>query len=544
MILSAASDVFVGTAGNQQTFVDVPHFAFNPLSTKLYLEDGRLQSASPTGADDGQAPGALVAFAGIASLSMGAGRRKGRVLVLALLLVALAVSGCAGPKAPAAQLLGSDEPQPTLESTSEERSDLVAAGHGAIEGLVIDTNGLPVGAANVAILGTDLSTRSSGKGLFGFANVSAGDYRIRFDAQGFLSLEDDVAVQIGHVTRLNVTLVRPGTGSGNLAAHSHDDWAGATRLQIIDADVTYRIDRPGGFMCGGPGLNLYDAQCDTPIPFPTDARVLPGATSIEIVLTWSASLGTKEFSMRVETAGNNTPHQDLVPRRSGDPFRLAFFPNEADPGHQRFTSWKLFLRPVFPHSHYAPFGPVPDSSFTVHASVHITKGVVPLEPPHRSFWNGAAELVLFNEVQKTPTCIPCDYPRAGADTNWRLGDGSLVPPGSKEIKGYLRWTNNNNAPAGSDWVLVYRAANMGDTEWKKATMSGSGQNRSFAIPVSPQEADQFYQRQSFWAFTIDDQVPMTPGISYSANTGYGSRWWMSATVLRDPAYVEETPKTS
>lgn len=542
--LHGAADFMVGTHGAQQSYIEVHYFRTDPLAGALYVDrdTGQLVVGGSNGtADPG---GESVASAGwplslVGGLLLAAplGRRPRAALLVSLLVATTGLAGCFGG-APASAPTSS---VPVQRSYDE---DLAKKGVGVIEGRVLDPTGLPIRDASADLVGTSVRTSTDALGSFRMLDLAPRRYELRVDADNFVPSTVGLLVEAGYVTSVNVTLERPAEGSADLRPHVHDDWQGETSIRIFEGEV--RV--PSGEYC------LYYVDCQGDIV--PERPILPGAIAMEVKASWTATVGFTEMALSIQTATNRTANQEFVPRRSGDPFRIAFFPTEADPGHQKFSSWRLGLRTGPDRTNLHPMPDPIAPPVQVHVEITITKGpVVPLEPPHRTFWGTDSARALVNNEPRVGVCAPCDYPRHDPLYMWSPSGNVLVPPGTKELRGYLAWANPAGAPAGTEWRLAYHPGNLrpnsaasadyGSNTFLPATMEGTGQNRSFVIRVEEGESDQYYQRVSNWAFYVDDGVEPLPGLTnanvyYAPTTGRDTTWRLTVWAVRDPQYSEET----
>jgi hypothetical protein len=590
--VSGLTDFIIGTGGAAQSFVEFRYFKANPLAGTIYLEKGRFSSsggeqvseaefgqrleafkasggweAAPQGYVHLPAPpekssaGALafVAFGSLFAVGLVMPRRPLPLKPLAVLLIAFAIlsAGCMGSGAKKIDpALGDDaQPTPTVSQTLEERPDLVLAGTGAVDGFVHDDVGIAIKGAHVAFLGTNLFGRTDARGLFAFDNVSAGVYVLRVDAEKFAPLEQEVTIETGSITHLNVTLVDPVVKQANDKAHVHDDWLGQTSAVFADdtftppSQVYTQAQNLGStWYCDGvwdrDAGALTRSGCESKIPINMAGRkVFPGTSSVEVSLKWAAGGNApKELGLRVVTSFNRTATQFLMPRAPGVPFHIAIFPNEADPGHMKFSTWEFFVDLPVTDAYY-PAGPLYYSGGPISYSIKMHKGVVPYEPAHRDFWGGQTELQL--EFVKNPVTAQAQacYPRKDTDYVWLLKSPSLIPPGTKEIHGFLKWTNANFdlvASAQTQWKLDFLGANApnSDATFQKAEMSANGtSNYNFKITPKAEETDQFYQTTSNWLFSADSGgAPQAS--TYCGGTTNGTIWTLYAVAVKDPDYKD------
>ncbi|HLE47730.1 MAG TPA: carboxypeptidase-like regulatory domain-containing protein, partial [Candidatus Thermoplasmatota archaeon] len=168
--------------------------------------------------------------------------------VAALVLAVCLFGGCLGAGGPSGtdsaptgtEASASPSPKSTADTTVEKRPELQEKGRGAVEGIVRDEFEARVANAHVALLGTDAFTTTDKSGTFSFQNLTAGDYTLRVDHEKFLSLELDVAVEVGKATIVQVTLVFPVESfPGYLGTpHRHDWWGEDREVVIMDRYVS------------------------------------------------------------------------------------------------------------------------------------------------------------------------------------------------------------------------------------------------------------------------------------------------------------------
>lgn len=555
---NGVADFQVGTGGNHQTYFEFRTYNRDPLASNLYLEGRRLEGlpqpsqGETTGSEGATAAPPVVPLAFLSLFVAILRPRKAQGLALLLLVGALA--GCVGEPTAGGNAVPDDgRPQPSVSANYTKNDTLGKAGVGAIRGTVSDSQGVLVRGAQLVVFGTSLAATTDASGYFEFGNVTPGNYRIRIDKGGFDPLERDVQVETGAVLDLKIVIVRKGLGAPGTAPHPHDDWGGETKKTIWSGDFlpfsgTYSATSPVTQMGFCP--YFYTTQCEGLIDLgPALKPVLAGTVTVEIRLTWNIpAVGAKEFGLRVATPRNSDGTSTFVPRGPGEPFRVQIFPDEADPGHQEFSQWVLYTRvPGTSAAQNALWPPVTPTT-KVHLEAVAYKGVIPFEPRHTDRWEGKTEMVLVKEVLRGPGgCIqPCDYPPTTATSTgaWQLGSGLWVPPGTKEIRGTMTWSNPTVAVGGTAWTIAYKGANSANAKplWTAPKVTAPGTNKvDFTIQPDPKEFDQYYQTTSYWAFAPDDKA--APVCQYqgsgcqSVNTGYGTTWALSATAYKDPDYV-------
>jgi hypothetical protein len=551
---AGSADFLVGTGDPKQSFLEIRYFTTDPLDGALYVENGKLIKGVGTPepeeeSSDGFAALAAVPLLLLASAGVGLRRRPG-VLLAGLMVFATVASGCVSDSPTTTETRAGAKTPGASISYEDEDPENKAAGRGSLQGLVMDETGIPLKGAHVALLGTNRFSTTSKDGKFAFPNLTARDYTVRVDAEGFIGSETRVVVEEGKVATISIRLPYPEREDANAKPHSHDDWGEdvektpiSKNLQPVwsvgssaDLGATVDFNVPIALQLAGSGSDRACSRllvCRWQLPLDEGVVILPGTSVVELTLTWTGSQAYKELGLQVLTASNRSSIQYFVPRPSGDPFRIAIFPTEADPGHQKFTDWTFtVILPPLPAGH--PFGAPLETAAPIQVKMVIRKGVVPFEPAHRDFWNGAKQLTLFQDRQLGPSaCVNCDLP-----TSWgydfRLPADEFVPAETTVIKGTLRWTGVAESQTGlTPWGLVYRAANMPSwgMNFPKVTVDSRANDRiEFTILVQDKEGDQYYQARSRWIFFIDDGDQPQKGVS----TGYGTRWFLTATAFRDP----------
>lgn len=538
---NSLSNLEVGTQEPAQSYFEFAYFEADPLRGTFYLDQGVLQTGSPAAGTEAGGLFALALLGLAASL-----RRRGSAA--ALLALAVLASGCMGAT-PAAAPATSDSPEPTIESRSVQDPSLKANGTGAVRGTIRNHLGIPIPKAHVALLGTILFQTTGAEGTFGFDGVRPDHYQMRIDADGYVPVEETITVRLGEILFQNVTLVSARIGGANLREHVHDYWGDETRKLVSTTEFSFgnyvdqargEIQQRGVSYCSGYLI------CQGKVKTAEGASILPGTGLVEVHLKWSATGpgAPREVGLRIWNPVSSWENQVFVFRKSGDPFRIAIFPNEADPGHQKFSNWIFNVQVGSQTNTVNPFGAPVYASYNLKGSmeVYVNKAVVPFEPSHRDMWGNATEIQVFKEKTITSSCsiavVGCgDYPNPLL--SWTPGPGIFIPAGTKELKGSLEWTHPAGSTVGTTWVLAYRPANVpaGSDEWKQATMTPVTPLKStFIIPVTPEMGDQFYQTVSNWQFSPDDNEDQVK----FANTGLsGVKWTLTLTAHKDPAFVDE-----
>src|ERR1051326_8401001 len=100
-------------------------------------------------------------------------------LVACLLLLAMALAGCAGK---AASSSSSSQPSSVVEATGSSFE-----GSGSIEGVVVDDTQSPIAGVDVEIVKTELKATTDAAGTFSFTKLAAGTYEVGAQKLGYES---------------------------------------------------------------------------------------------------------------------------------------------------------------------------------------------------------------------------------------------------------------------------------------------------------------------------------------------------------------------
>ncbi|MBI2078463.1 MAG: carboxypeptidase regulatory-like domain-containing protein, partial [Euryarchaeota archaeon] len=573
--LNGGFDLQFGTHGKEQSFLEFHYYSFDPLSSAVYLE-GRKQFFAASGEDtggflaaveelrregalEGDAPATYIVepkarvhpAAGLALGLLGApllgmaprvgARRLRRGLLLALVLLGAMFSGCLSTESstPLSTPTGSAQPQPTASVSYEKNETLAETAVGAVRGWVRDEYNLSIIDAHVSLLGTSNFGKTDAGGRFNFPQVAAGQYLMRIDHGKFLPLEKEILVRVGEITHVNVTLTKPVVASNNRKEHTHDEWGDAFSLPYPAVSfVPQSYAGSGAYSTSNFGTSVhpyFSAANSNAIPVPDNQVVKPGTGIVEVTLKWTG--GPRELGLRVVTPLSSAADQIFLARASGVPFRIAIFPNEADPGHQKFTNWAFYVQFAESNTYAPQSGPPVFTIGSVNFQLTLHKSVVPLERAHRDFWNGLNELPIFERTELKTNYLPTKvYPNTVE--KWAPPKGVFIPPGTSEIRGEFEWKNFQDTSLQS-WGLVYKPANMPPAKvvWKPLPVTGSGPKTTFVMKVDPAETDQFYQAQSSWLFAPDDKIP-DQGTAASSSTSYEQKWFLTLTAVKDAEFVD------
>lgn len=480
--------------------------------------DARAADAGPAAtpaASQGMLIG-LAAGAGLAGIAVLAVSRRRRppgggllgVLVVALLVLP-ALSGCIGGVPGAGQEGSAGE----IDPASDDRRDrLEARGAGDVEGVVYDEIGVPVEEAHVTVLGTDNFTKTDQKGRFAFRSIPAGSYTLRVDAEGYESRETGFEVRVGNVTRVEVVVTVSASGAG-FKSHRHDMWDGQQQITIFDGQIEPEENPTYGLP---NSLCSYTySTCSVPFRPGEGKLVLPGTDRIEVTVSWS--------DPQVDQAGvgivpaDRTDAYTFAEKPSGSSWTIPVDPTMTDRGHQSFSLWRLFVYVEGTGNLYrtADDSKVVTGSFDVTATIH--KGTIPIEPPHRTFWDGNTSMRLVNddgEMAHDTTFtgakeMPSEY------YSWRLPEDRIVPPRTDRLTVTLTWDPERYPHR--EWSIALHPANVHPTVYDTSDLlfpegSSCGDGcREFEVGVLPEQTDAYYQSKSNWIFMLDDgDDPDTP----------------------------------
>lgn len=550
--IGGAADFLIGTGGSQPSSIEFRGWGFDPLGGTIALRDSKLHGLPPPPQGQGLAadlPGSdysgLLPLLGLAML---APRRGSRKALVALLIVAAVVSaGCLGGPTPKAGPGGNDgtpSQTPIVDEKRIENDTLKSKGIGALKGRIRDDTNLSIPGATVILAGSAHFMKTDRYGAFSFPNVTAGSYVLRIDANKFQTLERPVTIEVGTTVELDIQMARLGPDLGGTKPHAHPSFPESGELALWTKDFYLNGQSPT-WVCE------FDDPCQTQIPIDTSQFVIPSGTGlIEVKLTYTGVDGLNRMGIRIDTPNNHSGDQWFIPRASGQPTRIAIFPDEADPGHQQFTNWVFYAylenRESLAHAFNAP--PVSRGG-VIHAEFKAFRGVYPLEPPHNDLWGNRTEIALFanapvDSLGKGAGTQLNDYPNEGTRFSVK-GAGVFVPPGSAEIRGTLKWESSDGTPVLHDWGILYKSAASpsGQPVRKAPTTVTPGTGKvDFVIKVDSKDVDHFYQQYSNWRFYPDDKKEPalshpTTGAPVSQNSGFNSKFTLSATVYKDPDYV-------
>lgn len=111
-----------------------------------------------------------------------------RPILTALLLVLVGLAGCA------------DEPAPTSDAPDQP----LAAGTGAISGLLVDDAFRPIPDANILVQETGQQVETNANGEFFVGDLQPGTYTLRVNAEGHEAKPETARVDAGEFTEMNI----------------------------------------------------------------------------------------------------------------------------------------------------------------------------------------------------------------------------------------------------------------------------------------------------------------------------------------------------
>jgi hypothetical protein len=141
------------------------------------------------------------------------------------------------------------------------------AGTGSIVGIVRDPAGKPLADTKVEI--TNQATRArihvtaSSEGLYSSGPIQPGDYAVRVEIKGFNPASMPVVVQVGNVTRVDVTMkVGPAVGQAEIPGGTSVNVEQATVQSVVNADQMEKLPVNGrNFLDSAqlePGVQMQD----------------------------------------------------------------------------------------------------------------------------------------------------------------------------------------------------------------------------------------------------------------------------------------------
>lgn len=482
----------------------------------------------------------------------------------AILLVALAFSGCAG-KDPAGQDPADTQDvlvdatgtvqknEPPAPQTVQTPAGAVAVNKGLLVGRVHDASNFSIAGASVAVLGTEVHGKSSAQGTFRFENLTPGSFDVRIEAASFTPREERVVIAAGKQAVLDVELrIKDGLDQG-MAPHIHDYWGDDTEWVLMDEVVPMpeRVEPQKS-----PQTDLLRGNNDQRWPFilpdeggPRPATIWPGTKEVRFTLSWGSEPENTvpNAVVLLQNHRMETP-LELAPVTSsgGSTTYVLSTANETDLGHSTATTWQFWLNiknsPQGSTTAYRPTLALDG----IGVKVTIVKGDLVLEAAHQDFWQGNDTLPIGDHARG---CTPnTGVPPSSSDRTeggpqywvcqiWKKeGAVNIIPPGTQKIHVEFSWTHPQASALPFTYHLTYRTAAQSPAQtpvedYKTPTVLEQAGNRIlYEIVLEPGEVDGFYQDRSLWGFKWhwDDN----PGYQ----SGYIVRFGLAVTAFKDPAY--------
>lgn len=271
-------------------------------------------------------------------------------------------------------------------------------------------------------------------------------------------------------------------------SHIHDYWGGKDRLTVVD------LTHPGGDEPGtGPGFAMGDDVVVRSFQ-PESTHVVPqGTAAVEVTFTWTdAELDSySDPVLWLKTAGQNAT-EEVAAVASGQPVTIETGLADADLPHQLLSAWLFELRMSSPEPAPLRF------KGSVSLKVDALRGLpLPVFPPHRDFWNGAAELPLVSasgmlayfEDLGDGGCNGASCPQV-----FRPESGRLVPQDAY----FVRVTLTSSDPRGLE--LHYHSG-LERGFHAAQPVQRAGETATYEILVDG-GGDGPYATQSQWEFTV------------------------------------------
>lgn len=438
-----------------------------------------------------------------------------------LLALAILASGCfgggpsSGPDPPQGGGPSTPRPRSSASATFEPDESLRQAGKGAIEGWVHNDYNQSIQGARVVLPGTSNFSTTDDRGRFRIGGLSPGRYPLQIVHEEFPVFQDNVTIEVGKITRLDVTLVYLEEAHPKLLGrpHRHDWWGEDTQFDIMNQDISYGT----GEACVGV---LLSVRCER-------ARILPRSSDDPNERPSIVFQGTGKISLDMEARGPTLHPFDveiLVPRfgykraftytGAAKHFEMPVNASMWDPSHFRSSGWEIWLgmnKNTTTAGAYAFVGPL-------HIKLTVYRGdePIPVESAHPDRWG--------DEVNRTVLRKTCDYSyqivasgyTSGCDVLYLRNSplpNATVTMGTGKIKITISWENVGGAPFrfGVEYVGANQVYNAYTTQWTRPPSTKDEANRrEFLFDVRPDLWDSPYAEKSGWAFGYYPENPVAP----------------------------------
>lgn len=394
---------------------------------------------------------------------------------------------------------------------------IVAADKGVLDVLVVNDAGLVVQGARVSLVGTDHFEDTNTSGLVRFINVTAGDHTLIVQSTGFQPHQQPVQVQAANITLAEVVLLPDSSRGAGYVPHVHDYWGERTEHILMDEAVD--ITQPSGDYSVHPVYDLVlnmvvrpNNNNDYKIRVPTlddgtPNLVYPGAGEVRVTFRWETT-DTQIEELRLRYSPPAADSVTLEPKRSGETWSIPVTPVTMDYGHQQQTEWDFWIKWDNVPTEGATYRPAVNVG-EIDVEIVIIKGSdPPLEPPHPDFWADGDVLLLRSADDELVWQYP-DRSRAGSSMLFFLPDETIVPPGTTMLRFVFTWRYDGAAHGtilDQEHTVIWRTAAHSPyahfPEWDRHEPAVTGDHmKEFHVELAPGEADEFYQRESWWTWS-------------------------------------------
>ncbi|MBI2078964.1 MAG: carboxypeptidase regulatory-like domain-containing protein [Euryarchaeota archaeon] len=481
----------------------------------------------------------------------------------ALLAAALVSAGCTSATQTLAPA-GTDDPL-SSNIVEPEPGVKIAENRGALRGFLRDEGNLTVGQGRISLLGTDHFQDVNGRGEFLFLNITAGEYEINAQSEGYAPLTQKAAIVAGKATTVYLFLAPALEGDLGDRFHLHDFWGERSEVTIMDAKVDLTTARSnGGSFYSGAYASLYLANQnsserlkfwiqdaggeDPPIVF-------PGTKELVVTMSWTQQEATfKRLGLAYNASGgasNQRTPRYLPLQASGSSWVIPVGPGMADDGHRTFSKWWFWVHsPAASAATAGPDGPPGAILAPIQIKMVIRKGEVQPEPAHPDFWQGKTAVpVIQKTVSITQVSTAGSSNRESGSYHIDITEpGKLVPPGTTRLRIAFWWKYEGSTAAGPlangsaadrDYVLTWLTPDQ-HPAYTKLTEYGraapvyedvAGHVKVYEVKLKPEETDRFYDRYTGWKF-----LPSVKGDENDPEfrETRGRAFTIAVTAYRDP----------
>lgn len=418
-------------------------------------------------------------------------------------------------------------------------------GHGAIEGRVVNEQGLALKGARASLLGTNFFAGTNATGHFGFTDVPEGVHTLNVVVSGFQRATKDLEVLAGNVTDIVIQMVPEQVGGAGYRPHVHDYWGGQDTYALLDTTIDMSRYLPHDTLRQFPtaGITRTFLGHGEGIPIPLRETpdggppvILPGTATIDVTFT-SDDPAFKQMWGLTYRHPESDGFVDLEPKTLGETWTIEVPPEAADSGHQTFSFWQF--RIMYPTA--VTDGPdwepaTSQGSIDVQMTLHRGAEILP-EPGHRVFWEDGNSVMVRDGSEKDARSKGC------CSWTWfwyDMDDGQIVPPGTDrlliEFKAVPGGPTSWVAPDG--FRLVFRPADVSPHEIdtsrfvrpEPSTVDDAGLEMTYELVLEPGQQDAFYQTDSNWRMYV-----VTPSTNSEGQTYWYGAWdfYLGVTAVKD-----------